>query len=189
MQPGRRAENIVTPICHRKMNLFVMLSSSHIFVAIGANLPGFGGIDARRTVSSAVEALRALPGLRFAGLSRWYATAPIPIGGPDYVNGVAWLEGCVDPVWLLHRLQAIEERAGRVRTTANAPRTLDLDIVAMGQLVRDAPDPVLPHPRAHERAFVLAPLVDLMPGWVHPRLHKSCAALLKALPPQEIRLL
>lgn len=160
-----------------------------ILIAIGANLPSHEGKDARATCAAAGEALRAVPGLRLAALSRWYATAPIPAGGPDYVNGLAWLEGGITPEDLLARLQAIEGRAGRVRSTANAPRTLDLDIVAMGDLVRDHPDPILPHPRAHLRRFVLQPLADVIPHWRHPILGQTCAELLARLPDQGVRLL
>jgi 2-amino-4-hydroxy-6-hydroxymethyldihydropteridine diphosphokinase len=92
-----------------------------------------------------------------------------------------------DPAVLLQRLMAIETAAGRERSVADAPRRLDLDIIAMGPLVRRAPDPVLPHPRAHERGFVLVPLAELVPGWVHPLLHRPVAALLAALPPQDVQ--
>ena len=95
--------------------------------------------------------------------------------------------GVADPAALLAALQAIEAQHGRVRSEPNAARTLDLDIIAMGDLVRDAPDPVLPHPRAHERRFVLAPLAEIAPGWVHPRLGLGVAALLARLPPQDLR--
>ena len=79
--------------------------------------------------------------------------------------------------------------AGRVRGERNAARTLDLDIIAMGDagsMVRAAPDPVLPHPRAHLRAFVLVPLLDVAPGWVHPVLRRSARDLLRELPEQGI---
>jgi 2-amino-4-hydroxy-6-hydroxymethyldihydropteridine diphosphokinase len=158
-----------------------------VFVALGANLPGPDGRDARATCLAAAEALRALPGLSFAGLSRLYETDPIPPGGPCYVNAVVELRGAPDPVWLLHRLQAIEARAGRVRSVTNAPRTLDLDIIAIGNVVCEGPDPILPHPRAHQRRFVLQPLADLAPDWVHPRLHQSIVELMAALPDQGVR--
>jgi 2-amino-4-hydroxy-6-hydroxymethyldihydropteridine diphosphokinase len=132
--------------------------------------------------------LDRLPGLRLAALSRWFATAPVPAmpGVPDYVNGVALLlprPGAAPPgpAALLAALQAVEMAFGRVRPFPNAPRTLDLDILSIGDLVRTAPDPVLPHPRLHQRAFVLAPLCDVAPGWVHPGLGRSAAALLAAV--------
>ena len=95
----------------------------------------------------------------------------------------------IDPAVLLQRLMALEAAAGRVRGAPNAPRVLDLDIVAMGDTVRRAPDPVLPHPRAHERAFVLVPLAEVAPGWVHPVLARSVEALIAALPAQDVRAL
>jgi 2-amino-4-hydroxy-6-hydroxymethyldihydropteridine diphosphokinase len=159
-----------------------------ILVAIGANLPGPGGAGALATCQAAAAALDALPGLRLRGLSRWYETAPLPPSGqPNYVNGVAHLSGAIEPAALLAALQAIEAAAGRVRGAPNAARTLDLDVIAMGGLVRAAPDPVLPHPRAHQRAFVLVPLAEVAPGWVHPVLGQSVEVLIAALPEQGIR--
>ncbi len=138
---------------------------------------------------AAAEALRSLPRLRLQALSRWYRTAPIPPSGqPDYVNGVARLEGPAEPARLLAQIQAIEARAGRRRGVANAARTLDLDIIAIDDLVRDAPDPVLPHPRAHQRAFVLVPLADVAPAWRHPLLQRCVRRLIEELPPQSIEL-
>ena len=92
----------------------------------------------------------------------------------------------VDPAVLLAHLLEIETACGRERGAPNAARTLDLDIIALGDLVRHSPDPILPHPRADLRAFVLAPLADVAPDWVHPVLGLTAAALLAALPPQEI---
>ncbi len=169
-----------------------------ILIGIGANLPGADGAAPIETCRRAAAELDALPGLRLRGLSRWYLTAPVPPSGqPPYVNAVAllWAQPGVvqpDPGTLLATLQGMEVRAGRIRGRANAARTLDLDIVAMGeggQLVRSVPDPVLPHPRAHERAFVLVPLRDVAPCWVHPRLRRGVAELIAALPPQRIQAL
>lgn len=160
------------------------------FVAIGANLPGPDGAPPIETCRRAAAALDGLlPGLRLAAVSRWYrspAEPPRP-GAPDFVNGVAllrWDPGAVaDPAVLLAALHRLEAASGRVRGEANAPRTLDLDLIALGDLVRAAPDPVLPHPRAHLRRFVLRPLADVAPeGWRHPRLGLGVDEMLSALP-------
>jgi 2-amino-4-hydroxy-6-hydroxymethyldihydropteridine diphosphokinase len=166
-----------------------------VIVAIGANLPGPHDTAPIETCRRAAAAMDALPGLRLRALSRWYLTAPVPPSGqPPYVNAVAVLHAeasaCEpEPALLLVALQAIEAGEGRTRGAPNAARTLDLDIVAMGpggRLVRTAPDPVLPHPRAHERAFVLVPLLEVAPAWVHPVLCRSAADLLRDLPSQEV---
>ncbi len=139
-------------------------------MAIGANLPSPAGEPPRQSCERAVERLRRLPGLTLAAVSSWHVTAPEPPSGqPDYVNGAALLEGDVAPETLLAWLQAIEAAFGRVRGAPNAARTLDLDIIDMGGRLRDAPDPILPHPRAHLRAFVLAPLAEIAPDWVSAR--------------------
>ena len=159
-----------------------------ILIAIGANLPAPDGTPPRETCRRAAREVAGLPGLALDRLSRWYETAPLlPGPQPSYVNGVIRLAGEVDPAGLLAALQAIEARAGRVRGEPNAARSLDLDIIDIDSQLRDAPDPVLPHPRAHLRAFVLVPLIDVAPDWVHPRLHRSARDLLNALQPQAIR--
>ena len=161
-----------------------------ILVAIGANLPGRDDEPPVETCQRAVAAMRDIPGVRLVAVSRWYETAPVPPSAqPDYVNGVARLEGDIAPAVLLARLQAIEAAEGRRRGAPNAARTLDLDIIAMGDLVRAAPDPVLPHPRVHLRRFVLAPLAEVAPGWLHPILDQPVVVLLAGLPPAPMRLI
>jgi 2-amino-4-hydroxy-6-hydroxymethyldihydropteridine diphosphokinase len=153
-----------------------------ILVAIGANLPGPQGEPPLETCEWAVGKLRTLPGLRLAAVSRWYETAPEPPSDqPNYVNGVVRLEGEVEPEALLAALHGIEAEAGRVRTVRNAARPLDLDVIAMDALVRDTA-PVLPHPRAHLRAFVLLPLRDVAPEWRDPVTGLTAGEMLATLP-------
>ncbi len=132
-------------------------------------------------------ALDGLPGLRLMALSRWWESAPIPPipGAPWFVNGVARLAGEMPPEALLAALHAIEARFDRARPYPNAPRTLDLDLLAMGDL-RCEGRLMLPHPRMHLRQFVLRPLLEVAPGWQHPLLGDA-AALLAALPAQDLR--
>ncbi len=158
-----------------------------ILVALGANLPTADGGSAEDTCRRAAGALDGIAGLRLRALSRLYESEPIPPSGqPSFINAVARLSGNVSPASLLEALHRIEAAFGRSRTVINAARTLDLDIVAMGDLVRSAPDPVLPHPRMQERAFVLAPLLDVAPDWRHPISGRSARDLLAALPPQNV---
>ena len=161
-----------------------------ILIAFGANLPGPDGSSPQDTCHRALAAIAAIPGLAVASVSPLYISAPVPISDqPPYINGVVRAEGEIDPATLLARLLEIESRFGRRRAGLNAARSLDLDIIAMGatgDLIRAAPDPILPHPRAHERAFVLRPLADVAPGWRHPLLGLTAAEILAALPPQAI---
>ncbi|WP_183479682.1 2-amino-4-hydroxy-6-hydroxymethyldihydropteridine diphosphokinase [Komagataeibacter kakiaceti] len=158
-----------------------------ILIAVGANLPRESGETAAETCLWAVDQLACIDGLSIIAVSDWYESAPVPPSGqPPYVNGVVRLSGQVDPAWLLARLHAIEAAAGRRRTVANAARPLDLDIIAMGDLVRASPDPVVPHPRAIQRAFVLLPLRDVMPDWRDPVTGRALDALLPEVAGQQI---
>ncbi len=134
------------------------------------------------TCHAALEALAGLPGLRLIASSRWYETTPVPPSGqPNYINGVARMApdgDAVSPEALLAALHKIEAQFGRRRGTPNMARTLDLDLIDMDGIVRGPPDPVLPHPRAHLRAFVLLPLLDVAPDWRHPALGQSGRRLL-----------
>ncbi len=158
-----------------------------ILVAIGANLPAPDGTSSIGTCRAAAARVCEIPGLTFVALSDWYRTQAIPRADqPDYCNGILRMEGDVDPAWLLARLHEIESHYGRQRSTPNAARTLDLDIIDINGIVRAVPDPILPHPRAHLRAFVLRPILDVAPAWRHPIWHSCVATLLAELPMQEI---
>lgn len=130
------------------------------YVGIGANLG-----DAAQAVRAAAERLRPL-GLR--RLSSLYRSAPVDAAGPDFVNAVAELDCSLAPLDLLQELQAIEQDFGRQRPYRNAPRTLDLDLLLHGEERLAGEVLTLPHPRLQQRAFVLRPLLELVPDLILP---------------------
>ena len=131
-------------------------------IALGANLG-----QPAETLRLAVKALEKADGVKVLGASRLYTTSPVESTGPDYVNAVVRVETSLEPLALLCVCQAIENAHGRVRPAGivNAPRTLDLDLIAYEGIVSDDPVLTLPHPRMHERLFVLVPIADLLPDW------------------------
>lgn len=161
-----------------------------ILVAVGANLASAEGRTPLETCRWAAGQLAHLPGLAVRGVSRWFATRPVPASDqPRFVNGAVWLSGAIEPCRLLEMLQAIEAEAGRVRGVPNAARTLDLDLLAMDDVAMASPKLVLPHPRLQDRAFVLAPLHDIRPDWLHPVLNRSVATMLGAVSDQDVQAL
>ena len=135
------------------------------FIGIGANLG-----DARANVEDAIARLDALPGATLLGRSSLYRTAPIDSGGDDYINAVARVDTTLAPQALLEALQGIELAHGRERPYRNAPRTLDLDLLLYGDETVATGSLSVPHPRMHERAFVLAPLLEIAPEAIIPGL-------------------
>jgi len=143
------------------------------YVALGANLGDRAGALAR-----AIESLRATPGVRVVAQSSVWETPPLGPPQPDYLNAAVALDTELDALALLRRLHEIEAAAGRTRgPERNQARPLDLDLLLFGGLVIDAPDITLPHPRMHERAFVLGPLAEIAPNELHPVLHEPIATL------------
>jgi len=128
------------------------------WIGLGANLG-----DRGQALARAVHAMAALPGTQVCRVSSLYASAPIDAGGPDYLNAVAELQTTLEPLALLHGLQAIELAAGRERPYRNAPRTLDLDVLLYADQQLHSAALTVPHPRMWERAFVLQPLAELQP--------------------------
>ncbi|WP_421780116.1 2-amino-4-hydroxy-6-hydroxymethyldihydropteridine diphosphokinase [Kiloniella litopenaei] len=116
--------------------------------------------------------------------SRWLKTAPVPISdAPWYVNAVAQIKTALPPNELLELLHRIEDEFGRVRPFVNAPRILDLDLIAYDDFISTPGDHlVVPHPRMHERAFVLLPLLDIDEDWLHPVIGKTAKELSKTIP-------
>jgi 2-amino-4-hydroxy-6-hydroxymethyldihydropteridine diphosphokinase len=135
------------------------------YVGLGANLG-----DPQATLRQALAEIAALPDTRLVAASHWYRSAPVQAQGPDFVNAVVAIETALEPTTLLRALQRIEAGHGRERPYRNAPRTLDLDLLLYGDRVLDEPRLRVPHPRLHERAFVLVPLFELAPELEHPIL-------------------
>lgn len=157
-----------------------------ILIGIGSNLPSDYG-PPRETCAASLEALER-EAVEITARSRWYRSSPVPLSDqPWFVNGVIAVKTALDPPVLLavlHRVEAAFGRASPADRAAepNAARTLDLDLLAYGDVIREGPEPpVLPHPRMAERAFVLLPLREIAPDWRHPATGQALADLIDAL--------
>lgn len=151
-----------------------------ILIGLGANLPSAAG-PPERTLHEALRRLSAC-GAAVAAVSRFYATPAWPDqADPPFVNAAAMLESALAPDAMMTLLAETETAFGRSRGLRNAPRTLDLDLLDYdGRIAHGALE--LPHPRLETRGFVLIPVADLLPGWVHPVSGKAVAELIAALP-------
>jgi 2-amino-4-hydroxy-6-hydroxymethyldihydropteridine diphosphokinase len=148
------------------------LSAVIVHVGLGSNLG-----DRAATLETAFAALAALPGTRARARSSLYRCAPVDATGPEFLNAVAAFETTLLAPDLLAHLHRIEAQHGRERSGRNAPRTLDLDLLLYGAEVIDADGLVVPHPRLHERAFVLVPLLEIAPDVVVPGLGRAADLL------------
>jgi 2-amino-4-hydroxy-6-hydroxymethyldihydropteridine diphosphokinase len=150
-----------------------------VIVALGANLKGeYPSIQA--LLEAALEAFGP-EGLTVVRRSSWWWSAAWPDPtAPAYLNGVAVVETALGPRETLAALGRIETAFGRERSIPNAPRTLDLDLVAHGRSLMQDPELVLPHPRAAERRFVMGPLAEIAPAWRHPVSGRTAADLARA---------
>lgn len=156
------------------------------YVGLGSNLG-----DSLALVRAGAQALDALPSTRLVALSRMYRTpAWGPVPQPDYVNAAAAIDTTLAPMELLDALLAIERDAGRDRSAVAqwGPRTLDLDLLLYGDAVIDVPGLHVPHPRLHERAFVIVPLADIAPSLRIPG-HGDIAALRAAMETTDVEAL
>jgi len=157
-----------------------------ILVAIGSNLAAPGFASPQDTAESAVAELPTI-GVDIVARSPWYLSEPVPASDqPWFVNGVAAVATDLPPEALLARLLASETRFGRARGARNAARSLDLDLLDYDGRQCAAATLVLPHPRLHERRFVLVPLGDIAPDWRHPALGVTAAELVARLPPGQL---
>ena len=133
--------------------------STLAYIGLGANLG-----DARQTIAAAIQTLRDSSGVLALRQAPLYSSDPVDAQGPVFINTVVAVDTTLDPLPLLDLLQAIEQEHGRERPYRNAPRTLDLVLLLYGTQTIDTPRLIVPHPRMHQRAFVLRPLQDLAPG-------------------------
>jgi 3-oxoacyl-[acyl-carrier protein] reductase len=149
--------------------------ASTAYIALGSNLG-----DRRAYLDRALAELRGRPGVEVTRVSSVYETAPVggPAGQGPYLNAVAELRTTLAAAGLLQLLLDVESGLGRVRAERDGPRTIDLDLLLYDDVVRDDPKLTLPHPRLHQRLFVLQPLAEIAPGLIHPLLKRTIADLL-----------
>lgn len=180
-------------------------SITKCLIALGSNLASTAG-GVGNTIIVALELLDREP-LEILQKSRLFSTPAFPAGsGPDFVNAAIEVQTELSPDALLTRLHAIEAEMGRTRTARWEARILDIDLISFGAVIapdtvtlerwmtlplkaqiKDAPEQlVLPHPRMHERSFVLVPLMDIAPDWVHPALGLSVREMVQTLDPQDV---
>ncbi|MBD2464200.1 2-amino-4-hydroxy-6-hydroxymethyldihydropteridine diphosphokinase [Oscillatoria sp. FACHB-1407] len=145
-------------------------------IALGSNLG-----DSYSILQAALTALGKTPGVALETHSGFYQTLAVGPPQPDYLNCSALVSTSLTPEHLLRSLLAIELQFGRVRRERWGPRLLDLDLLLFDDLVLDTPTLTLPHPRMHERAFVLVPLSEIAPDWIQPISGKAIADLVKTV--------
>ena len=155
-----------------------MIDKARAFIGAGANLG-----EPVRQIRQAREELEKSPGVEFIAASSFYRTQPVgPVEQPPFVNAAFAIECDANPKDLLALLLDIEGRMGRVRKERWGPRVIDLDLLFFGDMIIKEKGLEAPHPRLHERRFVLAPLAEIAPGFVHPVLQKTVSELLAGLP-------
>ena len=155
-----------------------MSQKARAFIGAGANLG-----EPVRQINQALDELEKSPGVRLGAVSSLYRTQPMgPVAQPPFINAVFSLECGISPQELLALLLSVEEKMGRIRRERWGPRVIDLDLLFFDEAIISEQGLEVPHPRLHERRFVLAPLVEIAPDVVHPILKKSAFDLLAALP-------
>jgi 2-amino-4-hydroxy-6-hydroxymethyldihydropteridine diphosphokinase len=149
----------------------IPLNQATVAIGLGSNLG-----DSLAILRAAVQQIKSTAGFQLTCQSHWYTTLPVGPPQPSYINGCLLLQTRHPPAQVLQRLLQIELQFGRVRQERWGPRTLDLDLLLYDQVVVETSTLTLPHPRLHERAFVLVPLAEILPNWIHPTLRKGMVA-------------
>ena len=178
-------------------------NNRQFLIALGSNI-SLGRVQPLEIIKMAITELRETH-INLVSLSRFYETPAYPEGsGPNFINSVVKVEANYSPHGILKKLHEIEEKFKRQRNSRWSARTLDLDLIAMNGQVRPSNEVfqywfdlslseqtakipselILPHPRIQDRVFVLSPLLDIEPNWIHPILNKSAAQLYEELPEQ-----
>ncbi len=151
-------------------------SVSKIAIALGSNLGNSLAI-----LIAAIETLDRIPGIKVTIISSWYQTKAIGPPQPDYINGCISVQAEQEPHLILQILLNIEKKFGRTRQEKWGPRTLDLDLLLYDDLILETATLQIPHPRIRERAFVLAPLAEIVPNWVEPVSGKTIEELVRTV--------
>lgn len=153
-----------------------------ILIGLGGNLPGKNGTNPVDTLQAALD-LMERKGLKVVKKSPWYRSEPIPKSTqPWFVNGVVAVETALQPVMVLETLLEVEKALGRERGSKNEARIIDIDLLDYrGEILKNKGHLVLPHPRLHQRLFVLKPLFDIAPFWKHPVSGKSVQDLMATI--------
>lgn len=159
-------------------------SLHHAAIALGSNLG-----DSLAILQGAIAVLEQVSGIQVDQASSFYCTAPLGPPQPDYLNACVLISTSLSPEALLENLLEIEAQFGRVRHERWGPRLLDLDLLLYDDWVVDTPDLQIPHPRMHERAFVLVPLAEIAPHWIVPVRARAVDELLQAVDPSGVHLL
>ncbi|MEA5619659.1 2-amino-4-hydroxy-6-hydroxymethyldihydropteridine diphosphokinase [Cronbergia sp. UHCC 0137] len=152
-------------------------------IALGSNMG-----ESLEILEASLEILEKTAGISLEAKSSWYKTKPMGPPQPDYLNGCVILEVEMSPQALLATLLATEQRFGRVRQLHWGPRTLDLDLLLYDDLILDQPNLQIPHPGMQERGFVLVPLAEIAPTWIHPVSEQTIESLLKGIDCSDVQL-
>ena len=158
-----------------------MKKSSKLIIGIGGNVHSLDGLHPIKVANIALKKIE-LFNIHVDKLSSWYVSEPIPKSNqPNYFNCVAFCSSHLNEIEVLKILQTIEDTMGRVRVNINEPRAIDLDLIDLSGKVVNSKNLTLPHPRAHLRRFVMQPIAEIFPMWIHPIIRLSAKTLANGL--------